>query len=503
MNITDWLPGRWMATAIASSGLCLMIQAPSQALQFNFSYEEGTSYEQMLGFEIAGSIWGSYLSDSATLNIHVGSSNGLPRNVVGGALPGMKAFQSYGQYHSRLRYDASFRSEDDKEANFFGGLQDHQDHHGNTYYKGRLEQNTWNIYNTSLTNANAKSVGMVNSHSQTLDGMIMMSDLSNSKYSWDYDFDRSGNIDKKSLDFLSVAVHEVGHVLGFVSVFDTVDKKEQNATQQENIERVRRTTTLDLFRHSEQTGEDIVELRAGKASYFSVDGGDTKIAEFARGNKNIGNGSDGYQASHWKHQKQGALGIMGPAIRLGERRDLAHLDLRAMDAIGWDVDIYTPSYNNHSCGYGYTYASGTCDNSNADIKIPTVDFSLLQSKAESNLAGRLGKSTSWLKNNKYSAADQLVSNQTDLLANMLAESDEYYQILNLGSSGWWQILNNLGYGGWWQEYITDDAYTQKAYFSTLETAETTDVPEPSLFIGLLSFVTLGLLGKPSRPKPQN
>ncbi|NEQ51907.1 MAG: hypothetical protein F6K11_17500 [Leptolyngbya sp. SIO3F4] len=471
MNSISKITRRWMVPAITSS-LCLMAQAPSQALQFNFSYEKDTPYEQILGFEVAGNWWASQISDDVTLNIHIGTSNDLPKNVVGGALPAMKAFRSYERFQSKLQDDASSSSADDISATFRGGLKTYKNRDGITYFKGRLESKTWNIYKTSLTNANAKAVGFSNAHSQALDGMIMMSDLSNTKYHWNYDFERSDSIDNKSLDFLSVAVHEIGHTLGFISAFDTVNKHEGTATREENLERVKRTTSLDLFRHSNTAGQGVVELRAGKASYFSVDGGNNKIADFARGNKNIGNGSDGYQASHWKHQNKNALGIMGPAIRLGERRNIAKLDLRALDAIGWDLKT--------------------------NVKQQNINFGLLQTQAETKLAQKLGRGTSWLKQNKNTAANQLTSTNTKLLADMVGESDTYYQLFGanaLGSAGWWQLLNDLGYGGWWQEYIANNAYGQKAYFSTLEDPKPVDVPEPTSVLGLFGTVLLSFLGQ--------
>lgn len=216
----------WMIPALTSS-LCLLAQASAQALQFNFSYEKGTSYEQMLGFEIAGNVWSSYLTDDATVNIHIGSSGSLPQNVVGGALPGLQTEQYYDNYYKNLTQDAT--SWHDRKV-VSSGLQNYSNGK-RLYYKGRLEQTTRNIYYTSLTNANAKAIGLVNPHSRELDGMIMMSDLKGTGYNWNYDFDRSDSIGSNSLDFVSVAVHEIGHVLGFVSSFDLVDETEQNLTR--------------------------------------------------------------------------------------------------------------------------------------------------------------------------------------------------------------------------------------------------------------------------------
>ena len=43
----------------------------------------------MLGFEMAGKYWSNHLTDDVTLDIFIDSSNSLPENVIGGALPGI------------------------------------------------------------------------------------------------------------------------------------------------------------------------------------------------------------------------------------------------------------------------------------------------------------------------------------------------------------------------------------------------------------------------------
>ena len=46
-----------------------------QAANFNFTYAPGTSFEQMLNFEMAGKIWSDYLADDVTINIFVVGCN--------------------------------------------------------------------------------------------------------------------------------------------------------------------------------------------------------------------------------------------------------------------------------------------------------------------------------------------------------------------------------------------------------------------------------------------
>lgn len=68
----------------------LLSTTPAQAANFRFTYGPNTSLEQMVGFEIAGGIWSSYLKDDVTLNLYVETTNLLPSGTVGGALPGLE-----------------------------------------------------------------------------------------------------------------------------------------------------------------------------------------------------------------------------------------------------------------------------------------------------------------------------------------------------------------------------------------------------------------------------
>ncbi|NEO50650.1 MAG: PEP-CTERM sorting domain-containing protein, partial [Moorea sp. SIO4A3] len=79
--------------------------APAQAIDFDFSYQPGTSLKQMLGFEMAGQIWSYYLTDDITVKIHVEMTDALPSNILGGALPGLQQNKNYGTYRQKLYSD--------------------------------------------------------------------------------------------------------------------------------------------------------------------------------------------------------------------------------------------------------------------------------------------------------------------------------------------------------------------------------------------------------------
>ena len=54
---------------------------------FNFTFQPGTSSEQIIGFEMAGRIWSQYLQDDAAFNVHVLATDSLPPTIIGGAVP--------------------------------------------------------------------------------------------------------------------------------------------------------------------------------------------------------------------------------------------------------------------------------------------------------------------------------------------------------------------------------------------------------------------------------
>lgn len=440
------LAGALALTAVINADL------QAQAVSFNFTYADGTSLEEIVGFETAAGIWSSYLTDDVTVNLHVGVSNNLPDKVVGGALPGMQAYQSYEGFYNSLHADRT--SADDYTAT--QNLQAHRYSDGKLRYQAIFEQgNTWANQNIALTNANAKALGLLNSNSNSLDGSILLSDLSSTKYHWDYDFNRDGSAEKKSLDFLSVALHEIGHTLGFVSSIDAAEKSEGQASYSENIDRLMNTTALDMFRYSDYSHDkDQLELAAGEKSYFSIDGGDTKIADFARGKKDLGLGSDGFQGSHWKDDKKNPLGIMGPTIREKERRNILELDLQALDVIGWDV------------------------NKNAYIDLNSIEAQAKQRVAQ-KIADTHGWGTgygSWIDHylttgQNDSAASWITSDRTAELDQMIRDSQLY----------------EIGYGELFQEVFMDNAY-----HSTLDdSSDPVSVPEPSA-LGLIGLAALAL-----------
>ena len=392
---------------------------------FNFSFDPGTSIQQMTGFQIAGQIWSTYLKDNTTLNIHVGVSSSLPKNIIGGALPGIQASQNYKKVASQLVDDR--KSTDDFSAT--DNLQIKADYEAQfdifDLKNGNNKGSRVKSKSINLTSANAKSIGIGGGDPTDLDGVILMNDLNGTTVGWDYDFTRSSAPPKRSLDFLSTALHEIAHILGFVSGVDKPGWLNSQASDKVGLDRYKKsldnrisnTTTLDLFRYSTAAGENINDLSYGSVGsdkFFSVDGGKTSIAKFSTG-EDRSLGGDGEQASHWKDQKN-PIGIMSPTLERGARVNISGVDLRALDVIGWDVD-----------------ASG--------INTP-IDWSQLIIQAKQQLASRLGQTVSWLENNSTIAAQSLSQNRDQDVSKMIAQS-QIYKWDPGADDPFWQKIQNL------------------------------------------------------------
>ncbi|GAP94724.1 NF038122 family metalloprotease [Leptolyngbya sp. NIES-2104] len=253
-----------------------------------------------------------------------------------------------------------------------------------------------------MTRANAKALNLLSSSSE-LDGVILFGGLQGSSFRWSYDYTRSSPAPANTLDFLSTAMHEIAHVLGFVSGVDkpgwlssvSADIVASVEYKSSLFDRVTYTTPLDLFRYSTmgQGRNDLSYGSRGGSKFFSIDG-KTSLVEFSTGAEQS-LGGDGFQASHWKNTNT-RIGLMAPALRLEERSWLSNIDLRAIDVSGWNVQ------------------------SN-----PTINLSTLRSQSEAALAQRIGVTTTWLNQNVSAAEGRLVANRVEDVDRMIQDSQIY------------------------------------------------------------------------------
>ena len=468
-------PQLLLSVAVLSSTVIVNTKA-APAITFDFSYEPGTSQQQMLGFEMAGQIWSSYLDDDITVRIHVGITDMLKDDVIGGALPRLRARQNYGEFYEQLKNDATSSDDNTAHSNL------HSYGSGSSmYYEAEFETTgTWTQDKITLTRANAKAIGMVPPHRKNLDGFILMSDLSSySDIHWNYDYTRQNDMSSNSVDFLTVAMHEIGHILGFVSGVDSTEEHSGNASQSQNSKRLDHTTSLDQFRYSGSSSRrNNLDLAYGFDSYFSIDGGQTNLANMSQGKDLLlGYGGDGYQASHWARSSH-PLGIMDPDIALGERGNISDLDLRAFDVIGYNCKHFNSSssssgYYYYSSGY-YYYSSSSSSSSSPTCDAPSLNLASLESQAQNAL---IGKTT---------------ASRIDDVVDMIVKSEMYEWGWSSGSSS----SNSSGDGNCnpncnsypveLAQILATEGMFEKFSRSTIQ-LEAEEVPEPRLKLGLLGL----------------
>lgn len=158
-----------------------------------------------------------------------------------------------------------------------------------------------------------------------------------------FDFNPTDGIDAGAFDFVGIAIHEIGHALGFVSGVDIYDI---NTGFGGDIGQFGLFSALDLFRYSnESAAQGALDWAVGghedpdTASFFSLDGGATNLfgdAFFSTGSQN----GDGRQASHWRDVGFGETqrGIMDPTFGRNQEGIITGLDLAAFDAFGWNLN---------------------------------------------------------------------------------------------------------------------------------------------------------------------
>ena len=317
-----------MKKTVFATGLFLAGLVPSHALNITLNAPVGMDPNALSGFQMAADYWQSKLFDNVTVNIDINfsalapgvlGSTGSSQDVfavadVMGALAGditsANDALAVGHLPALSALGAiSFRTQKNTEGGSTTITLDND-------LVGTAANN--NRY-FALTTANAKALGAVYAPTD-VDASIEFS----SSFAWD--FDNSNGVGAGLQDFVGVAIHEMGHALGFISGVDDVDFYISNPL---DLDQFAVFNTLDLYRYS---AANTLNLGAGATAYFSLDGGTTNLGLFSTGSLH----GDGRQASHWKDNL--GLGIMDPTANpAGQINTVTALDLTAFDVIGWDL----------------------------------------------------------------------------------------------------------------------------------------------------------------------
>lgn len=177
----------------------------------------------------------------------------------------------------------------------------------------------------------------------------------NSNFS--FDFDPSNGITAGQTDFDAVAVHEMGHALGFLSnvgAYGTTATA-NSAVSVWDIFRFRPGTTMATF-----TSAQRILTTGGEQRFYD---GHPELAT-STGSPS-GTGGDGRQASHWKDDSQSGtyIGIMDPTLASGVRKTMTASDLQMLETVGYTISGTLPpppcTYSLSATNASATTAGGT------------------------------------------------------------------------------------------------------------------------------------------------
>ena len=310
----------------------------------------GSPAEQ--GFLIAASYWSRILTNDVTINLDVGFAP-LNPGVIG-STGSRRADISVANFENLLGTSRSGSTIDQTAVvpaltnGGFSGLTNGVDASGNNDTNVIVPIDGKTSSQVLFANSSViKAVGGAISNPGMADGTINFSS------NFGFDFDPTDGIDANTFDFIGVAIHEIGHALGFVSGVDFLDvfggPNGPNAGQLGyDLNDTSIFSSLDLFRYS---APGVIDLTVGTESYFSIDGGVTALFgnTFSTGRFN----GDGNQASHWV-DATGAnacgpqIGIMDPTFCFGQTGVVTGLDLSAFDAFGWNLSVDALNYQDKS-----------------------------------------------------------------------------------------------------------------------------------------------------------
>ncbi|QJU57182.1 PEPxxWA-CTERM sorting domain-containing protein [Sphingomonas sp. AP4-R1] len=352
---------------------------PAQAVTFNLNDVGGAGQGTLArqGFDIATKFWSSVLTDNVTINLNIGFES-LGSNILGQTGSNSQIAYLADVYgalaadrtslldQSAVAHLPTPQGPDGSVSMVVNNFADPATRSGYTDASQRFDNDgSANNFALEVNTANLRALGITQDAfgapiDSNPDGTIIFST------DFAFDFDPTDGITTGSSDFIAVAIHEIGHALGFVSGVDTydivsgpnspiIDPDNLPITYAQalelglltddgssNLEDFALGNTLDLFRYNEAGLLDWSTSDGRKI--FSVDG---QTAVYGTGAFSLGSfNGDGNQASHWLQPADQStrdaacsnfLGIMNPYLCRGQSGSISGLDLAAMDAIGWDL----------------------------------------------------------------------------------------------------------------------------------------------------------------------
>jgi hypothetical protein len=320
----------------------LLTASPAMAgLTFQVDARAGTPVAMIEAFDAAANIWSRLFTDDVAIRITIGAQTTAPTTLATTLAPSLRF--GYSAVNQALTADALGSTDIAAMLKLpeAASIAIYLNHTLNSPYGpgsniGYVDNNgDVNNSTINMTTANARAMGLtVPLAKQTMVNCVATCDgYINFNPTINFDYNRSNGISANQFDFIGIAAHEIGHLLGFISGVDTLDQFSSRTYYPDSAFNF--VTPLDLFRCSPESfaaGGLIDWTVHDTRIYFSLLADcSAPLGEFSTG-KIWG---DGYGAAHWRNNR--GLGIMDPTTAAGELLVLSDRDLLAFDAIGWDL----------------------------------------------------------------------------------------------------------------------------------------------------------------------
>ena len=311
-----------MILALSLIALSTTCAGAAFTIKINPGATLATNNSALAAFNRAANQWASKITDNVTITVNADLGTFSNNNIIG-STSNRELFSDY----NSLRNLLVNKHPTDK---LLGALPT------SAQFSAILPQGVTLSGNLSTSKANLKALGLTSLDTQfgESDGSITF----NKAFSFDYD--NSNGVSANTIDFETVAAHEIGHLLGFTSSVDDIDSGETSVIP----------SFMDLYRFSGNNAPTTLagfssvtrDLRPGSDAVTATVDKLFTINNVAVNQVRMSTGiskGDGRQASHWKDdQFTGVnIGIMDPSLSFGLRTNVSPNDLIAMRLLGYTL----------------------------------------------------------------------------------------------------------------------------------------------------------------------